>query len=134
MAPQPASPQELTPISRVNNSNDSIEFFRLCLSDRVLEEVHICAENWADPLATRSSDDVYDILDQLADNPDSFLFVAGTTHSDFSCAHMYSLLGANSREVTLANPHETQIQAFSLNYESFIEQFRRLAGVKLISA
>jgi hypothetical protein len=46
---------------------------------------------------------------------------------------MYSLLSANAGEktVTLANPHSTGEEEFTITYEEFLDNFRRLAGVQI---
>lgn len=124
------------------HSRDPNEFFRFCLNDRIVEVFNIAPHEVDQPLSSLESDRVYGLLDQFAEKPDVFLFTAGTrdfgTLEDSTSEyllpfHMYSLLRAESRErtVTLANPHDTETQEFTLTYDTFIQNFRRLAGIRL---
>jgi hypothetical protein len=63
-------------------SNDSIEFFALCLYDRIFKEYDIAPHDFEQPLSSLNNNYLYTLLDKFAADRDLFLLTAGTTHGE----------------------------------------------------
>lgn len=126
------------------HSRDPNELLRFCLNDHIAEVYNIVADEIYQTLRSGNESGIYDLLNQFAQTSDSFVLTAGTPynseqddthpHSTYLLGrHMYSVIAADStnRTVMVADPHDTERKQFNMSYNSFTQQFRRLAGIRL---
>lgn len=128
------------------HSRDPNELLYFCANDLIEEAFNIVAKEVYEALQTVDETSIHGILNQFSRQPDSFVLTAGTPYmseqdstypwrngSHLLGRHMYSVIEADAtnRTVLLADPHDTKHKQVSMSYDSFLHQFRRLAGVRL---